>query len=419
MGGSTKQALLQALSAAEGAYISGQQLAEALGVSRAAVHKAAQALLAQGYALDSAPRRGYRLAGGDPFCAEAVGPYPAPIHIYDTLQSSNLTAKQLALGGAPHGTLVLTAHQQAGRGRLGRRFESPAGKGVYLSLILRPALSAADAQSATISAAVAVARAVRALCGLELGIKWVNDLYYQGRKVCGILTEAGTDMESGQLEWLVVGIGLNLTTSPADWPEELARTAGSLYPGGPAPVSRAVLAGAIARELLSLCPAFDCLDEYRARCFVPGHWVTVCTGAETYAAKALSIDDAGTVEGKLASILFGVPAVKGVEFGIGFGFADKRASEVNDQYEIKNGRVATLSNNNGGVLGGMTDGAPLSVSVAIKPTPSIAKKQKSVNLLTMENAELEIHGRHDPCIVVRAVPVIECAVALGLLDLMM
>lgn len=126
-----------------------------------------------------------------------------------------------------------------------------------------------------------------------------------------------------------------------------------------------------------------------------------------------------TVEGKLASILFGVPAVKGVEFGIGFGFADKRASEVNDQYEIKNGRVATLSNNNGGVLGGMTDGAPLSVSVVIKPTPSIAKKQKSVNLLTMENAELEIHGRHDPCIVVRAVPVIECAVALGLLDLMM
>ena len=95
MGGSTKQALLQALSAAEGAYISGQQLAEALGVSRAAVHKAAQTLSAQGYALDSAPRRGYRLAGGDPFCAEAVGPYPAPIHIYDTLQSSNLTAKQL------------------------------------------------------------------------------------------------------------------------------------------------------------------------------------------------------------------------------------------------------------------------------------------------------------------------------------
>ena len=103
MGGSTKQALLQALSAAEGAYISGQQLAEALGVSRAAVHKAAQALSAQGYALDSAPRRGYRLAGGGPFCTEAIGGYPAPIYLYDTLESSNRTAKLLALSGQAFG----------------------------------------------------------------------------------------------------------------------------------------------------------------------------------------------------------------------------------------------------------------------------------------------------------------------------
>lgn len=125
-----------------------------------------------------------------------------------------------------------------------------------------------------------------------------------------------------------------------------------------------------------------------------------------------------TVESKLASILFGVPAVKGVQFGLGFNFADKNASGVNDEYEIKNGAVNTLSNNNGGVLGGMTDGAPLVVSVAIKPTPSISKKQRSVNLQTMQNTELEIHGRHDPCIVPRAVPVIESAVALGLLDLM-
>ena len=293
MAQSTKQALLAALSAAEGGYISGQQLAEALGVSRAAIHKAALALTAQGYALDSAPRRGYRLAGGDPFCAEAVGEYPAPIYLYDTLESSNLTAKQLALAGAPHGTLVLAGQQKAGRGRPGRRFESPAGEGVYCSLLLRPALSAADAQTATIGAAVAVCRAVQTLCGLELAIKWVNDLYYRGKKVCGILTEAGTDLESGQLEWLVVGIGLNLTATAEDFPPELTAKAGSLYPGGPAPVSRAALAGAIGRELLALCPGFACLDEYRARCFVPGHWVTVCTGTETYAAQALSIDDAG------------------------------------------------------------------------------------------------------------------------------
>ncbi len=126
-----------------------------------------------------------------------------------------------------------------------------------------------------------------------------------------------------------------------------------------------------------------------------------------------------TVESKLASILFGIPAIKGVEFGLGFDFADKNASEVNDEYEIKDGSVATVSNNNGGILGGMTDGAPLVVSVVIKPTPSISQKQRSVNLQTMENTELEIHGRHDPCIVPRAVSVVECAVALGLLDLIL
>ena len=270
----TKQALLQALSGAEGRYISGEQLAQTLGVSRAAIHKAAAALTAQGYTLEAAPRRGYRLLGGDPFCADAVGEYPAPVYVHERLDSSN---------------------QTAGRGRMGRRFESPAGKGIYLSLVLRVPVPASEALSVTVGAAVAVARAVQKLCGIELGIKWVNDLYYQGKKVCGILTEAGTSVESGQLEWLVVGIGLNLTTTPADWPEELARTAGSLFPGGPAPVGRAALAGAIARELLALCPAFDCLDEYRARCFVPGHWVTVCTAAETYAARAIAIDDNGAL----------------------------------------------------------------------------------------------------------------------------
>ena len=274
MAQSTKQALLAALSAAEGGYISGQQLAEALGVSRAAIHKAALALTAQGYALDSAPRRGYRLAGGDPFCAEAVGEYPAPIYLYDTLESSNLTAKQLALAGAPHGTLVLAGQQKAGRGRLGRRFESPAGKGVYCSLLLRPALSAADAQTATIAAAVSVARAVKALCGLELGIKWVNDLYYQGKKVCGILTEAGTDIESGQVEWLVVGIGLNLTSRPEDWPggQPLPRRpvprqphrAGRCHRAGAAgPLPRLRLSGRVPRPVLRAGPLGHRLHRQR------------------------------------------------------------------------------------------------------------------------------------------------------------
>ncbi len=126
-----------------------------------------------------------------------------------------------------------------------------------------------------------------------------------------------------------------------------------------------------------------------------------------------------TVEGHLASILFGVPAVKGVEFGAGFDFANMTGSQANDAYCIKNGRVALKTNHNGGVLGGMTSGAPLVLNVVIKPTPSISKPQKSVNLQKMEEETLIIKGRHDPCIVARAVPVIEAAVAFGLLDIMM
>ena len=125
-----------------------------------------------------------------------------------------------------------------------------------------------------------------------------------------------------------------------------------------------------------------------------------------------------TIEGNLAKILFGIPAVKGVQFGLGFDFAKSNASNVNDEYEVKDGKVALISNNNGGVLGGMTTGAPIIVSVAIKPTPSIGKEQRSVNLKTMKNETLVINGRHDPCIVPRAVPVIETAVAFEILDIL-
>ena len=125
-----------------------------------------------------------------------------------------------------------------------------------------------------------------------------------------------------------------------------------------------------------------------------------------------------TVEGHISSALFGVPAVKGVEFGAGFDFAKMTGYEANDTYSISNGNVKINKNNNGGVLGGMTTGAPIIVRAVVKPTPSISKAQKSVNLQKMTEEELVIHGRHDPCIVPRAVPVVESAVAFALLDLM-
>ena len=125
------------------------------------------------------------------------------------------------------------------------------------------------------------------------------------------------------------------------------------------------------------------------------------------------------VESTLAPILFGIPGVKGVEFGTGFAASLLKGSENNDPFIVENNIVRTVTNHHGGILGGITSGMPLVLRVAFKPTPSIAKEQQSVNLTTMEPEKLEVSGRHDPCIVLRAVPVVEAAIAIGLLDLIM
>lgn len=127
----------------------------------------------------------------------------------------------------------------------------------------------------------------------------------------------------------------------------------------------------------------------------------------------------GGMEGRLAQMLYGIPAVKGVEFGAGFRVAEMRGSESNDPFRVESGRIVTAKNNCGGILGGITDGMPLLFRVAFKPTPSIARPQQSVSLSRMEACTLEIKGRHDPCIVPRAVPVVEAAAAIALLDILL
>lgn len=124
----------------------------------------------------------------------------------------------------------------------------------------------------------------------------------------------------------------------------------------------------------------------------------------------------GGMENRIASIVFGIPAVKGIEFGAGFGAAKLRGSENNDAFAVKEGRVVTETNFSGGILGGITDGMPIVFRAAFKPTPSIARTQKSVNLQTMTQEDLSISGRHDPCIVPRAVPCIEAAAAIAVYD---
>ena len=124
----------------------------------------------------------------------------------------------------------------------------------------------------------------------------------------------------------------------------------------------------------------------------------------------------GGMENRIAAVCFGIPAVKGIEFGLGFGLAALRGSEANDAFCLREGRVATETNRAGGILGGITDGMPLSFRAAVKPTPSIALPQKSVDLETMEERELRVSGRHDPCIVPRAVPCVEASAALAVAD---
>lgn len=126
-----------------------------------------------------------------------------------------------------------------------------------------------------------------------------------------------------------------------------------------------------------------------------------------------------SVEGRISSIIFGVSGVKGIEFGKGFEISHGCGSEMNDEYCIKDGRVVTASNNCGGIVGGMTNGAPVVFRVAMKPTPSVAIEQNTVNLETNTEIKHSIHGRHDPCIALRAVPVIECAAALAVFDMLL
>lgn len=127
----------------------------------------------------------------------------------------------------------------------------------------------------------------------------------------------------------------------------------------------------------------------------------------------------GGIENQIARTVFAVPAVKGIEFGAGFAAASMRGSENNDLFTVRDGKIETLTNNAGGILGGIADGMPVVFRVAIKPTPSISKTQQSVNLQTMQTENLSITGRHDPCIVPRAVPVIEAAAALAITDLIL
>lgn len=298
---STKNHVLRFLEEKKGQVVSGSEIAEALGLSRAAVWKAVHALQEEGYSISAASKRGYSLAqSSDILSSASILPYLKPngtlnkLHVYKELGSTNTTAKAMANDQAPHGTVVIAEHQTAGKGRLGRSFYSPDAQGIYLSVILRLNESTDISMLVTSAAAVAVCRAIREVAGIESQIKWVNDVYIEGKKVCGILTEASMDFESRQLDYLVLGIGINVTER--DFPPEICDVATSLSHHCASPVDRSRLIGALLNELeavISTLPSRGFLAEYRERSFLLGERINVITAKETQPGTALSVDDSG------------------------------------------------------------------------------------------------------------------------------
>lgn len=222
-----KQEVLDLLRKSAQSSISGAEIAEMLGVSRAAVWKAVDALRKDGYRIDAVTNKGYRLENADEvinlkqidnFLTSKILARSGEL-LFETDSTNNL-AKERAKCGYAEGHLILAEKQSAGKGRHGRAFYSPAHSGIYMSMVLRPKMSAERTSIITIMAAVAVCETLRSLYRVDAKIKWVNDIYIGNQKICGILTEAGFEVESGNLEYAVLGIGINVFA--AELPAELS-----------------------------------------------------------------------------------------------------------------------------------------------------------------------------------------------------
>ena len=293
-----KERVLELLWQNADAYLSGAALARSLSVSRTAVWKAVEQLRAEGYAIESVTKRGYRLCSkSDVLSEQGVRKYlqnPAitPL-VFASVGSTNTVLKAMAADGAPEGIAVIAGEQTAGRGRMGRRFYSPADSGLYLSLLLRPQLPAAEAVGITACAAVAVCEAIEELSGRETQIKWVNDVFVGGRKACGILTEASLDCESGSLSYAVPGIGINTAAPAGDFPPELQWIAGAVFDGEKPPELRCRLAARVLDKLMaySADPGDPALFEaYQRRSLVLGKPINILMpGAEPVRAEAVAL----------------------------------------------------------------------------------------------------------------------------------
>lgn len=289
-----KDEVLSALRRAE-RPVSGAELCKALGVSRAAVWKAVEALRKEGYEIEAQSAVGYRLvAAPDRLTAAelraADGVVGREVVCLDTVDSTNEEIKRRALAGAEAGLVVTAETQTGGNGRRGRSFQSLSGKGLYLSVLLKPNVPLDQVSQLTAWTAVAVCRAIEEVCGVRPQIKWPNDVLVDGKKLCGILTEMGVEAETGALGYVVVGMGTNVSQTEEDFGPELCDLATSLHLLG-AEVTRRELALALIAELDRMNAAFphgreEYFDAYTRRCVTLGREVLLIRGDGTTQATA-------------------------------------------------------------------------------------------------------------------------------------
>lgn len=275
---------------------SGQQIAAKLGVSRNAVWKAIGELRDEGFLIEGTSGRGYKLCGEKYMSESLMRKYlkrELPITLLKSTASTSDLAKAAAEDGAPEGSVFIAETQLSGRGRTGKSFYSPPGTGIYMSMVLRPSMPATEALKITTCAAVAVSEAIEEVTGKRASIKWVNDLFYNNLKICGILTEASFNMENGGLNYAVLGIGINVL-APKDGFGELSHIAGALMPYSEnAGEIRSRLAAAICDTFLkkyTQMNSTELFEGYRRRLFVYGKKVSVINGANIRSATVLGIE---------------------------------------------------------------------------------------------------------------------------------
>lgn len=293
-------------------YISGEAASKALGVSRAAVNSAVMNLRNDGYEIESSTNRGYLLTSRpDRLDSGSIGAFLADERMNDVtvlpvVDSTNTYCKDLARKGAPQGTVVISDCQTGGKGRRGRSFLSPSGVGLYLSYLMRPESGIDKISEITCWTAVAVCEAIRDCYGLDSQIKWVNDVLMNRKKICGILTEASFEAESGTINSLIIGIGINVNEKRSDFPDELEQVATSIsIENGGKTFMRSELASALIKRLDRLACGWpsdheEYLEAYRSHCITTGNriaaYTTIAGESEPRTGEAVSIADDFSLE---------------------------------------------------------------------------------------------------------------------------